>query len=174
MRNILFLMIFSGLFACKSKEIIPQKISKVEQKSESGNYQIQEKLSIIPKQKLSVVKNEMGQNYLKTLPGQHIVLKYSYIQTPKDTGLMDARYTQNIWFEIKDKAIKTAEFKTQELQKNPLYVQIYGFRNAKLIPVTNADVHIKVINKHMAELSIDIKDNNMLIHQKQIKQTLKF
>ena len=147
---------------------------KMEQKSESGDYQIQENMTVIPKQKLTVVKNEMGQNYLKALPGQYIVLKYTYVQTPKDTGIMDAKYTQNVWFEIKDKAVKTAEFKTQELQKNPVYVQVYGFRNAKLIPVTNADVHIKVINEHTAELFIDIKDNNMLIRQKQIKQTLKF
>jgi len=174
MKNILFLIIISGLFACKSTEIIPQNMLKMEQKSESGDYQIQEKMTVIPKQKLTVVKNEMGQNYLKALPGQYIVLKYTYIQIPKDTGIMDAKYTQNVWFEIKDKAIKTAEITIPDLQKNPLYVQIYGFRNAKLIPVTNADVHIKVINEHMAELSIDIKDNNMLIRQKHMKQILKF
>jgi len=174
MKNILFLIIISGLFACQSTEIIPQKVRKTEQKSESGDYQIREKMTVIPKQKLTVVKNEMGQNYLKALPGQHIVLEYNYVQTPKDTGLMDAKYIQNVRFEIKDKAIKTTKFKTQDLQKNPLYVEIYGFRNAKLIPVTNADIYIKVINEHTAELSIDIKDDNMLIRRKQIKQTLKF
>ena len=174
MKNILFLLVLSGLFACKSVEIIPQKVTTMQQKSEFGDYHIQEKMTVIPNQTLTVVKNEMGQNYLKALPGQNIVLKYSYIQTPKDTGLMDANYTQNVWFEIKDKALKTVDFKTQDLQKNPLYVQVYGFRNAKLIPVTNADVHIKVLDQHTAELSIDIKDNNMLIRQKHIKQTLKF
>lgn len=174
MKNLLFLMILSGLFACKSAEIIPQKMTTMEQKSETSHYQIQEKTTVIPNQKLTVVKNEMGQNYLKALPGQHIVLKYSYIQTPIDTGLMDAKYTQNIWFEIKAKTLKTTDFTTQDLQKNPLYVQVYGFRNVKLIPVTNADVHIKVLDQHTAELSIDIKDTNMLIRQKHIKQTLKF
>jgi len=174
MKYTIFLMLLSGLFACKTMEIIPQKATTMVQKSETSNYQIQEKIMVIPNQKLTVVKNELGQNYLKVLPGQRIVLKYSYIQSPKDPGLMDAKYTQNIWFEIKDKVLKTADYTTQALQKNPLYVQVYGFRNVKLIPVTKADVHIKVLDKHTAELSIDIKDNNMLIRQKHIKQTLKF
>ncbi len=174
MKYMLFLMLLSGLMACKSADIIPQKATTMVHKSETSNYQIQEKTTVIPSQKLTIAKNELGQKYLKALPGQHIVLKYSYIQSPKDTGLMDAKYTQNVWFEIKDSALKTADFTTQALQKNPLYVQVYGFRNVKLIPVTQADVHIKVLDKHTAELSIDIKDNNMLIRKKQIKQTLKF
>ena len=167
-------MIFAGLLACKSAEIIPQKVVKMENKFESGDYHIQEKMTVIPNQTLSVVKNELGQNYLKTLPGQHIVLKYTFVQTPQESGLMDAIYTQNVWFEIKDKALKTVDYTKEDLQNNPIYVQVYGFRNAKLFSVTDAEVHIKILDPHTAELFINIKDDNMLIRQKQIKQTLKF
>ncbi len=174
MKIIVFLLVLTGLFACKSTEIKPQKMTAIQHKTESEDYHIQEEISVIPNQKLTVIKNELGQKDLKILPGQNIVLKYSYKQTPKDIGLMDANYTQNLWFEIKGQAIKTFSLTPKDLQKNPLYVQVYGFRNAKLITVTNADLKIKVTNQHKAELSIDIYDNNVLIRKKHIKQILKF
>ena len=174
MKSLIFFIILTGIVACKSAEIIPQKVTKMVKTSASGDYRIQEKMMVIPNQTLSVVKNELGQNYLKTLPGEHIVLKYTFMKTPKESGLMDAKYTENVWFEVKDKTLKTMDLTKKDLQKNPLYVQVYGFRNAKLFPVTDAEVHIKILDSHTAELFINIKDDNMLIHQKQIKQTLKF
>ena len=168
------IMLLFGLIACKSAEIIPQKIAETQQKSETDNSFIREKISIIPNQRLSVEKNEMGKKYLKTLPGEHIVIKYSYLQSPKDNSIMDARYTENVWIEIPDKSLKTNDFNNDFFQKNPLYVQVYGFRNVKLIPVTNAEMHIKIINKQTAQISINIKDTNMLIRQRNIKQTIKF
>ncbi len=169
-----FIIILSVFFACKSGEIIPQKITEKQQQSESDNYFIQEKISIIPNQTLSVEKNEWGQNYLKTLPGHHIIIKYSYIQIPKDTGLQDARYTENVWVEIHDKSLKNNDFDSIYFKKNPLYVQIYGFRNAQLIPVSNAEMHLKLLDKQTLQIIIDMHSTNMLIRQKNIKQTVKF
>ncbi len=167
-------MLLFGLIACKPTEIIPQNVTEMQQKSELKNFLIHEKINIIPHQTFSIEKNESGQNYLKTLPGEHLVIKYSYLQIPKDKTLMDARYTENVWFEIKGKSLKTNDYDSLYFQKNPLYVQFYGFRNAKLIPVTNAEMHIKILDNKTAQIIINIKDPNPLIRQKNITQTLKF
>ncbi len=170
----IIIIILSAFFACKPTEIIPQNVTEMQQKSELKNFLIHEKINIIPHQTFSIEKNESGQKYLKTLPGEHIVIKYSYLQIPKDKTLMDARYTENVWLEIKGKSLKTNDYDSLYFKKNPLYVQFYGFRNAKLIPVTNAEMHIKILDNKTAQIIINIKDPNPLIRQKNITQTLKF
>jgi len=170
MKYLSFLIVLSFL-ACKPAEITLKQISKSHKKTVENNYQILQKTELIPNQDLKVVKDEWGKKYIKLLPGKHTVLKYVYTKKPTDETLMDAGYMQIVWFELGDK-IKNKTYSTDDLQKNPVYVQITGFRNNQFIPVKNADVSIKIVKDNMVDFTIKIPEEYSRILKKDIHLTI--
>jgi len=167
----LFLLILSLSF-CKSTAVkIDKQVSQQQERTEE-NYTINEKMEIIPRQIIKIDKDEAGIDYLKLLPGDKTVFKYSYKKKINDKTLMDAGYTQNIYFEI-DGDVKNLDLKDDELKKVNLIAQIYGFRNAVLLPVDKGSVSIKIIDDKTIELEIHIDDSYKNILQKNIKQLIK-
>ncbi len=169
----LSLLLILSIWSCKTQQITLEKPVMTQKIRQSKSFKIIEKMEILPHQSLQIVKDETGQRYVKTLDGDNTLIKYTYKSTPLDKQIMDAGYTQYIWFEIPGN-IKTKMYKTPDLQKNPVYVQIHAFRNSKLIPVTKDSVSIKVLNDHQIKVHFKINPQYKSIQQKDITQTLKF
>ncbi len=169
----LSLLIILSIFGCKSQQITIEKPVSQQKTRQSKSFKILEKMEIIPNQTLQVVKDEAGQRYIKTLDGQNTLIKYTYKTTPLDTQIMDAGYTQYVWFEIPGHKIETKTYKTADLQKKPAYVQIHAFRNSRLIPVTKDSVSIKLIDENQIKVHFKINPQYQNIQQKDITQTIK-
>jgi len=168
----LSLLVLLSFFACKTTEITVKKPVKMKLNKVEKDYQVLEKTELLPNQEIKVVNDEWGRKFIKILPGKHTVLKYSYNKTPLDKTLMDAGYNQIVWFELGNK-IKNKTYTTADLQKNPVYVQISGFRNSRLIPVTKAKVETKILSEDKMQILINIDKQYSNILKKDLQQTLR-
>jgi len=170
MKYLSFVILLS-FFACKPTEITVKQPVKMKLNSFEKLYQIIEKTELLPNQEVKVINDEWGKKYIKLLPGKQTVLKYVFTKNPNDKTLMDAGYNQIVWFVLGDK-IKNKTYTTADLEKNPIYVQINGFRNSRLIPVTKAKVETKVLSQDKMQIIINIDKQYSTILKKDIDQTI--
>jgi len=172
MKYLGYITLLFVIFSCKTQQINVEKTLVNKNIMIDNTNEITEKIELIPNRKINVVNDEWGQQYIKTLPGEKILIKYSYKQKPLDKTLQDATYSQVVWFET-DKPLKSQAFESEILKNKPLYVQIYGFRNAKLIPVTSGQIQIEVIDSKTAKINIEIPDSYNGIIKRNIEQIIR-
>jgi len=169
MKYFAFLILMLSLSFCKSIQI--QEPVKYENETQKEGNIIKEKIEIIPHQIIHVTKDEAGMEYVKLLPGDKTVFRYSFRQKPDDNTLMDALLVQNILFELPEK-IKNTNLKDEELKSVNLTAQILGFRNARLIKIDKGSLKIKIIDKQNMEVQIDLDDSYSMLPKKHIKQSI--
>ena len=169
MKYLSLIVVILSLSFCKSVNVEKTLVQKSE--TTEKDYIIQEKTEIIPKQIMHFTKDEAGIEYLKLLPGDKTVFRYSYKKKPQDQSLMDALYTENIIFEIPGK-IKDMNLKDEELKSVNLTAQVFGFRNAKLIKIDKGSLQVKVIDKNNFEVEIILDDSYKSLQKKHIKKQI--
>ena len=168
----LSLLLILSFWSCKTPQISLEKPISQQKMRQSKSFKIIEKTEILPHQTIKIFKDESGLRYVKTLKGKNTLIKYTYKSTPIDQHNMDAGYTQYTWFEIQG-ALQTKTYKTPDLQKKPLYVQVLAFRNNQLFQITKDSVSIKVSNIGLIRIHFTINSQYQPIQQKNILQTLK-
>ena len=171
MKQLIFL-VFVIISGCKSNEIVLQKPATFQKELQKEKIKIGQKTSIIPNQKLQIVKDEWGGSYVKLLPGSKHVIKNLYKETPVEPNLMDTGYSETLWFEVGEKLISKT-YANEDLQKNPVYVNIQGFRNSRFVKVTKGEVTIAVLDKNRLKISISIDPEYTKIKRKNIQAEIK-
>jgi len=168
----LILLVFVLILGCKSTEIVLQKPVTHQKVLQKESIKILEKTTIIPHQKLQIVKDEWGSSYIKLLPGKMNVIKNIYKETPVDANLMDAVYAETLWFEAGEK-LTTKTYTTGDLQKNPVYVSIQGFRNSRFVKVTKGEIKMEVLDQKRLKIYIKIALEYTQIKRKNIETEIK-
>ncbi len=170
-----FLLVIPALllFACHSNRnllSITQPVHSMQEQQKEA-YKIVEKWEIIPQQKITIQKEESGSDYIKLLPGDNTVFKYSYTAKPLDPSLRDANYTQYVYFQM-DGPIKNMELKDLDLSKVQLTAQIYGFRNTAVFSIYKGRLQLQVKDGKQLILDIDIDPTYTLLRKRKIHQSL--
>ncbi len=166
------IMILGSLIACQSHQITLTQTASVEKNMQSGQMKILEKTEIIPGQTLKIEKDEAGMKYVKLLNGDKTVFKYIYKSKPANPNIMDAFYTQYVYFETGNE-IKNMNLSGKDLQKIKLTVMINGFRNSSLIPVDKGNFDLKITGKNTLQFHIRLDKSYKKILQKDIIQIIK-
>jgi len=167
-----FLFVFLSV-ACQSTKIMTlEKPYMQVWQHQTEQFSVAEKIEILPGQKIHIATDEAGIPYIKILPGDFLVFKYTYQKKPQDKNLMDAAYVQYVYFELPD--LKKQERTDDQLKEVKLIVETAGFRNRLFIPVEKGLFQWKKTGQDTYTLHIKIDPSYAGVLQKEIKQTLKF
>ena len=165
-------LIFIVMFACKSNQIILDHKTSIENQIRKNQMDILEQTEINPGQIIKIETDEAGMKYVKQIDGDKTVFKYLYRSKPEAQNIMDATYSQYVYFET-GKNIKNMSLSGKELQKIKLTVVIYGFRNTTLIPVDKGDFELKITGKNTLQFHIHLDESYQNIRHKNIIQIIK-
>ena len=170
-KNIYLFLFTFIILSCQTSIKMSEKTYQNISHKENEQFLIEEKIEIIPRQKLHFFFSEWGDTHLKLLTGNHFVFKYVYKKNPTDLHIQDAIYVQNIYFETKN--LKNQEYKNEDLQKIKLSIEVMGFRNRHFIQPKKGFLSWKKVSDNNYLLTIKIDSSYTPVLQKKIQQNIK-
>jgi hypothetical protein len=173
MKNLLlasFVLMFMSCNSTKDMQVTVKKAHFEKTMSQKNDMNITQKWQVVPNAQINFKKDDFGVGMAKLEKGNKTVFYYKYDTKPLDKSIMDAGYTQEIFFEIEGD-IKNMSLKDKELSKINLLVGKHGFfRGSGVYTVDAGSFDLKVTAYDQVELTIDIVKPTEMVQQKHIHQ----
>ncbi|GEM_PF-3692923 len=174
MNKLIILVAILFLSGCNSTMRTKHISKPVTEKSakKDTDYQYAEKFQLIPNASVELLKDNIGKTYIKFDSGKKTIFRYQYKKTGLNKNLMDAAYSQEIFFEIAN-PVQNTTLKDAELAQVNLLVGKQCFcRDSGVYSVKKGNLEIKVLDKNNIEINVEITTPPVSLEKTKIHQII--